>query len=61
MPNEPKSAKCEKGICICVHVCLSASNCLCVSGAKCVYIAKYKIIIFGMYVKWAKSTKCKFF
>ena len=51
MSNEPKSAKCEKGIFICVRVCLYASTCLCVSLAVCVCGAKYKISIFGMYIK----------
>ena len=55
MPNEPKSAKCDKGIC--VHVCLYTSICLCVSVAVSVCVCgfvcgvKYKISIFGMYVK----------
>ena len=41
IPNDPKSAKCENGICMC----------LCVSVYVCVWYAKCKISIFGMYVK----------
>ena len=41
IPNKPKSAKRENGICMC----------LCVSVYVCVWYAKCKISIFGMYVK----------
>ena len=51
IPNEPKSAKCENGICMC----------LCVSVYVCVWCAKCKIVFLACMSNETKSAKCEFF
>ena len=54
IPNEPKSAKCENGICMCL--CVTVCVCLCVCG-----VPNVKLVFLACMSNEAKSAKCEFF